>query len=86
MLWHQVMRPSERGWWGEEAESEREDVPCMCTLNVPTWEEAGFVKRRGGMESASACIGFSPVLRLDLITCKSQIGDRRNNETMRRVI
>ena len=58
MLWHQVMRPNERGWRVQEGESAREDVLCMCTLHVPTQEKGGCVERRGGMERAFGCIGF----------------------------
>ena len=52
------MRPNERGWGGEEEETAREDVLCICTLHVPTREMGGCVERRGGKERASGCIGF----------------------------
>jgi len=58
MLWHQVMRPNERGWRGEEAESGREDLLYICTLQVPTREKGGCEEMRGGIERASWCIGF----------------------------
>jgi hypothetical protein len=52
------MRPNERGWRGEEGESAREDVLCICTQQIPTREKGGCVERRGGIERASGCIGF----------------------------
>ena len=58
ILWHQVMRPTERGWRGKEGESEREDVLCMCTLHVTTREKGGYVDMIGGVERASECIEF----------------------------
>ena len=58
MLWHQVLRPDERGWRGEEGESGREDVLYMCTLQVPTRERGGCEEMRGGTEKASGCSSF----------------------------
>ena len=58
MLWHQVMRPIERGWRGDEGEIAREDVLYICTLHAPIRAKGGCVERRGGMERASGCIGF----------------------------
>ena len=58
MLWHQVMRPNERGWRGKEGESAREDVLCICTLHVPIQEKVSYVKRSGGIERASWRIRF----------------------------
>ena len=52
------MRPTARGWRGEEGESAREDVLCICTLHVPAREKDGCVERRGGIKRASGCIGF----------------------------
>ena len=58
MLRHQAMRPNERGWRGEEGESEREDLLCIGTLQVHTREKGGCVEKRGDIEKASGCIGF----------------------------
>ena len=52
------MRPNERGWRGEEGESERADVLYICTLQVPTREKGGCEEMRGGIERASGCIEF----------------------------
>ena len=58
MIWHQVMRPNQRGWRGEEGESAREDVLCMCILHLLTREKGGRVERRKGIGRASGCTGF----------------------------
>ena len=57
MLWHQVVRPNEQGWQGEEGESAREDQLCIFTPQGPTREKGGCVERRGGIERAT-CIEF----------------------------
>ena len=47
------MRPNTRVWRGQEGESAREDVLCICTLHVPTHERGGCVEGKGGIERAS---------------------------------
>ena len=52
------MRPNERGWRGEEGESESADVLYTCTLQAPTQEKGGCEEMRGGIERASGRIKF----------------------------
>ena len=89
MLWHQVTRPNERGWRGEEGESARVDVLCMCTVHVSTREKGGCVERRGGIEKASGFIGFrgernsGPEAEFDQVKAPNRGPEA--HETMRRV-
>ena len=52
------MRLNERGWRGQEGESEGEDVLYTCTQQVLIREKGGCMERREGIERASGCSRF----------------------------